>query len=40
MGLGDGGIAVEDEIRNAEADGIGWTERVAPWQAVNWRLMG
>jgi len=37
MELGDGDIAMQvDEIRNAGTDGVGWTERVACWQTVNW----
>ena len=35
--IGDEEIGMqEDEIRNAGTDGIGWTERVAFWQTVNW----
>jgi hypothetical protein len=26
----------EVEIRNTGTDGMGWTERVACWQTVNW----
>ena len=35
--LGDKEIAMQEkEMGNAGTDGIGWTERVACWQTVNW----